>query len=99
MNIPSARFVLQLYIIGDKALSKKAITDVKKIVSEDLKSNCRLEIVDILLNPKEAEKHNIIVTPTLIKARPKPEKRIVGDLSNKERLLISLDLEALKPRQ
>jgi len=48
---------------------------------------------------KEAEKHNIIATPTLINARPKPEKRIVGDLSNKERLLISLDLEVLKPRQ
>ena len=48
---------------------------------------------------KEAEKHNIIATPILIKARPKPEKRIVGDLSNKERLLTSLDLEVLKPRQ
>ena len=99
MDIPPARFVLQLYIIGDKALSKKAITDVKKIVSEDLKDNCRLEIVDLLLNPEEGEKHNIIATPTLIKVRPKPEKRIVGDLSNKERLLISLDLEGLKPRQ
>lgn len=48
---------------------------------------------------KEAKKHNIIATPTLIKARPKPEKRIVGDLSNKERLLTSLDLEVVKPRQ
>ena len=48
---------------------------------------------------KEAEKHNIIATPALINARPKPEERIVGDLSNKERLLISLDLEVLKPRQ
>lgn len=83
---------LQLYIIGDTAVSKKAITDVKKIVSEDLKGNCRLEIVDILLNPKEAENHNIIVTPTLIKAQPRPEQRVVGDLSNKKRVLTSLDL-------
>ena len=97
--MPPIKFVLQLYIIGDRALSKKAITDVEKIVSEDLKDNCRLEIVDLLLNPKEAEKHNIIATPTLIKARPKPEKRIVGDLSNKERLLTSLDLEELKSKQ
>ena len=99
MSIPPIKFVLQLYIIGDRALSKKAITDVEKIVNEDLKDNCRLEIVDLLLNPEEAEKHNIMATPTLIKAHPKPEKRIVGDLSNKERLLISLDLETLKPRQ
>jgi circadian clock protein KaiB len=90
---------LRLYIIGDKPLSQKAITDVEKIVSEDLKDNYRLEIVDLLLNPIEAEKHNIIATPTLIKAHPKPEKRIVGDLSNRERLFNSLDLEALKPRQ
>jgi hypothetical protein len=48
---------------------------------------------------KEAEKHNIMATPTLIKARPKPEKRMVGDLSNKERPFTSLDLEVLKPRQ
>ena len=95
MNIPPTRFVLQLYIIGNKALSRKAIMDVEKIVSEDLKDNCRLGIVDLLLNPEEAEKHNIMVTPTLIKARPKPEKRIVGDLSNKERVLISLDLKLL----
>lgn len=97
--MPPTRFVLQLYIIGDKALSKKAITDVEKIVSEDLEDNCRLEIVDLLLNPKEAEKHNIIATPTLIKARPKPEKRVVGDLFNKERLLTNLGLEVVKPRQ
>ena len=97
--MPPIKFVLQLYIIGDRALSKKAITDVEKIVSEDLKDNCRLEIVDLLLNPKEAEKHNIIATPTLIRVHPKPEKRIVGDLSNKEKLLISLDLEVLKPKQ
>lgn len=50
------------------------------------------------LKRKEAEKHNIMATPTLIKVRPKPEKRIVGDLSNKERLLTSLDLEVLKLR-
>ena len=77
-------------------LSRKAITDVKKIVSEDLKNNCRLEIVDLLLNPEEAERYNIIVTPTLIRTHPKPEKKIIGDLSNKEKRLTGLDLT---PRQ
>lgn len=99
MNIPPTRFILQLYIIGGRTLSKKAITDVEKIVSEDLKGNCRLEIVDLLLNPEEAENHNIIVTPTLIKVHPKPEQKIVGDLSNKERVLTSLDLGVVKTRQ
>lgn len=73
-------------------LSRKAITEVKKIVSGDLKDNCRLEIVDVLLNPEEAERYNIMVTPTLIRTHPKPEKKIIGDLSNKEKLLTGLDL-------
>jgi circadian clock protein KaiB len=97
-NTPTT-IILRLYIIGGKALSKKAIADVEKIVRENLNGKCHLEIVDILLNPKEAEKHNIIATPTLIKTRPKPEKRIVGDLSNKEKLLSSLDLEEPIPGQ
>ena len=77
-------------------LSRKAITEVKKIVSEDLKDNCRLEIVDLLLNPEEAERYNIMVTPTLIRTHPKPEKKIIGALSNEEKLLTGLDLT---PRQ
>jgi len=72
--------------------SRKAITKVKKIVSGDLKDNCRLKIVDLLLNPEEAERYNIMVTPTLIRTHPKPEKKIIGDLSNKENLLTGLDL-------
>jgi circadian clock protein KaiB len=99
MSIPSTKVILRLYIVGDKARSQKAIADVQKIISENLKNNCRLEIVDLFLNPQEAEKHNIVATPTLIKAYPKPEKRIVGDLSNKEKLLIGLDLETPKPKQ
>jgi circadian clock protein KaiB len=96
MNILPAKFVLQLYITGDTVLSRKAITEVKKIVSDDLKDNYRLEIVDLLLNPEEAERYNIMVTPTLIRTHPKPKKKIIGDLSNKEKLLTGLDLT---PRQ
>jgi circadian clock protein KaiB len=96
MNILPAKFVLQLYITGDTVLSRKAITEVKKIVSENLKDNCRLKIVDLLLNPEEAERYNIMVTPTLIRTHPKPEKKIIGALSNKEKLLTGLDLT---PRQ
>jgi circadian clock protein KaiB len=96
MNIVSAKFVLQLYITGDTVLSRKAIMEVKKIVSEDLNGNCRLEVVDLRLNPEEAERYNIMVTPTLIRTHPKPEKKIIGDLSNKEKLLTCLDLT---PRQ
>jgi len=92
MNILPAKFVLQLYITGDTVPSRKAITKVKKIVSGDLKDNCRLKIVDLLLNPEEAERYNIMVTPTLIRTHPKPEKKIIGDLSNKENLLTGLDL-------
>jgi circadian clock protein KaiB len=96
MNIVSAKFVLQLYVTGDTALSRKAIMEVKKVVSEDLNGNCRLEVVDLRLNPEEAERYNIMVTPTLIRTHPKPEKKIIGDLSNKEKLLTCLDLT---PRQ
>lgn len=92
MNILREKCVLQLYITGDTVLSRKAITEVKKIVGEDLKDNCRLEIVDLLLNPEEAERYNIMVTPTLIRTHPKPEKKIIGDLYDKEKLLTCLDL-------
>ena len=92
MNILPEKCVLQLYITGDTGLSRKAIAEVKRIVSEDLKDNCRLDIVDLLLNPGEAERYNIMVTPTLIRTHPKPEKKIIGDLSNKEKLLTGLDL-------
>jgi len=91
MNILPAQFVLQLYITGDTVSSRKAMTEVKTIVSEDLKDDVRLEIVDLLLNPEEAERYNIMVTPTLIRTHPKPEKKIIGDLSNKENLLTALD--------
>ena len=92
MNIPPAKFVLQLYVTGDTALSRKAIREAKKIVSEDLRDNYHLKIVDLLLHPEEAERYNIMVTPTLIRRRPKPEKKIIGDLSNKGKLLTCLDL-------
>ena len=91
MNILPAQFVLQLYITGDTVSSRKAMTEVKTIVSEDLKDDVRLEIVDLLLNPEEAERYNIMVTPTLIRTHPRPEKKIIGDLSNKENLLTALD--------
>src|SRR4030043_357953 len=96
MNILPAKLVLQLYITGDTVLSRKAIRKVKRIVSEDLRDNCRLKIVDLLLHPEEAERYNIMVTPMLIRTHPKPEKKIIGDLSNKEKLLTGLDLT---PRQ
>jgi circadian clock protein KaiB len=92
MKSPPTKYVLELYITGDTGLSKKTFADVKKIVSEDLKDDCHLKTVDVLLNPEEAERHFIVVTPTLIRKRPLPEKRIVGDLSNKEKVLTGLEL-------
>jgi circadian clock protein KaiB len=74
--------------------STRAIQNIKKICDEELKGRCDLEIIDIYQRPKLAEGEEIIAVPTLIKRLPVPMRRFIGDLSDKEKILMGLDLRA-----
>ena len=86
------KYVLRLYITGITPKSTQAIQNIKKICEENLKGRYELEVIDIYQQPVLAKDEQIIAAPTLIKKLPLPLRRFIGDLSNKERILVGLDL-------
>ena len=88
--------VLRLYVTGETPRSKAAIAHMKKLCEEDLKNQISLEIIDVLQQPQLAEDQQILATPTLLKMIPPPLKRVIGDLSNKEKVLMGLDLALIE---
>jgi circadian clock protein KaiB len=87
------RYVLRLYVAGMTPRSSRAITNIKEICEEHLKGLYNLQVVDLYQQPMLAEGHQIIAVPTLIKKLPVPLRRIIGDLSDREKVLIGLDLK------
>jgi circadian clock protein KaiB len=85
-------FVLRLYIAGQSPKSVEAIINIKKICEENLKGRYVLDVIDLYQQPQLAQGDQIIAVPTLIKKLPVPLRRIIGDMSNTERVLIGLDL-------
>jgi len=86
------RFVLCLYVAGQTPKSLVAIHNIKKICEENLQGHYKLEVIDLYQQPQLAQGEQIIALPTLIKKLPPPLRRIIGDLSNTERVLVGLDL-------
>lgn len=86
------KFKLRLYVTGKTPKSERAIANLKEICGRDLEGLYELEIIDVLEQPQLAEDEKILATPTLIKDLPPPLKRIIGDLSNSEKVLLGLDL-------
>jgi circadian clock protein KaiB len=86
------KFKLRLYITGKTPKSERAIANLKEICERDLKGLYILQIIDVLESPQLAEDEKILATPTLIKDLPPPLKRIIGDLSNSDKVLLGLDL-------
>ena len=86
------RYILRLYITGTTIRSVEAITNIKKICEEYLEGQYELEVIDLYKKPCLAKDEQIIAAPTLIKKLPLPLRRIIGDLSNTERVLVGLDL-------
>jgi circadian clock protein KaiB len=85
-------YVLRLYITGMTPRSQRAIANLKEICEHYLKNRYSLEIIDIFQNPRLAEGEQIIAAPTLIKQLPLPLRRVVGDLSSQDRVLLGGDL-------
>ncbi|MGE5807021.1 MAG: circadian clock protein KaiB [Ignavibacteria bacterium] len=89
-------FELKLYIAGQTPRSIAAFSNLKKICDEHLAGKYRITIIDLLKNPKLAQGDQIIAIPTLVKKLPEPVRKIIGDLSNTERVLIGLDLKPVE---
>jgi len=86
-------WLLRLYVAGQTPKSVAAFANLKQICETHLKGQYRIEIVDLLLNPRLAQGDQIIAVPTLVRQLPAPTKKIIGDLSQEERVLIGLDLK------
>jgi circadian clock protein KaiB len=85
-------YVLRLYITGHTSRSNRAIINLQNICKHELKGRYRMEVIDVLEHPQLAEDERILATPTLIKQLPPPIRRLVGDLSDVEQVLLGLDL-------
>lgn len=90
------KYILRLYVTGSTSRSVLAITNLKKICREYLEGRYELEVIDLFQHPGLALDEQIIAAPTLIKQLPLPFRRIIGDMSNKEKVLLGLDLKELK---
>ncbi len=86
-------FHLKLYVAGHTQRSAAAIANLKAICEERLKGRYKIEVVDLLKNPKLAKGDQIVALPTLVRKLPPPLKKIIGDLSNKEKVLVGLDIK------
>lgn len=83
---------LRLYVAGQTPKSIKAFANLKKICEEHLKGRYRIEIIDLLENPTLARGDQILAIPTLVRKLPPPIRKIIGDLSDTERVLVGLDI-------
>ena len=83
---------LRLYVAGQTPKSLAAFANLKKICEEHLKDQYTIEVIDLLENPKLAKGDQILAIPTLVRKLPPPIRKIIGDLSNKERVLVGLNL-------
>jgi circadian clock protein KaiB len=90
------KYILRLYITGTTNRSVLAITNLKKICEEYLEGRYELEVIDLYQMPSLAKDEQIIAAPTLIKKLPLPFRRIIGDMSNIEKVLVGLDLKKVK---
>lgn len=93
---PKNVYILRLYITGMTPNSKRAVENVKRICDEYLNGRYQLEIIDMYQQPALAEGEQIVASPTLVKLAPHPFRKLIGDMSNKEKVLIALDLREKK---
>lgn len=90
------KYDLRLYVAGQTPRSLQALSNLKRICEEHLAGNYRVEIIDLLEKPQLAAGDQILAIPTLVRAIPKPARKIIGDLSNTERVLVGLDVRPVQ---
>jgi circadian clock protein KaiB len=90
--VPRKTYILKLYVAGNTPNSMRALKTLRNILETEFRGVYALKVIDVLKNPQLAEEDKILATPTLAKILPPPVRRIIGDLSDRERVLIGLDL-------
>ena len=91
-----AEWQLRLYVAGQTAKSIAAFDNLKRVCEEHLPGRYSIEVVDLLVNPRLAAGDQILAVPTLVRKFPEPIRKIIGDLSNEERVLVGLDVQPLR---
>ena len=86
---------LRLYVAGQTPKSLAAFANLKRICEEHMLDDYRIEVVDLMQNPQLAREDQIIAIPTLVRKLPQPLRKIIGDLSNSERVLVGLELRSI----
>jgi circadian clock protein KaiB len=93
-----SNYLLKLYVTGKSPRAETAIANLRRICEEELAGEYELQIIDVLEHPQLAEDEKILATPTLIKRLPLPLRRVIGDLSDKDKVLLGLHLSPEIPR-
>ena len=88
-----AKYLLRLYVSGSTLKSSRAVENIKRVCEQHLKNRYDLEVIDIYQQAKLARDEQIVAAPTLIKQLPLPLRRLIGDMSNQEKVLFGLDLK------
>jgi circadian clock protein KaiB len=93
----SENFALRLYVAGQTPKAVRAFSNLRKICEEHLQGRYSIEVIDLIENPALGRGDQILALPTLVRHLPAPIKKIIGDLSNTERVLVGLDLRPRRP--
>jgi len=91
-RVPAGRYLLRLFVTGATLRSVRASKNIRDICEAQLQGRYDLEVIDIYQNPEKAKPQQIVVAPTLVKELPLPVRRLIGDLTDKERVLLGLDI-------
>lgn len=96
MTTEDKQWELRLYIAGNTPKSMTALSNLKKYCEEHMEGRYRIEVIDLLLHPQLAEGDQIFAIPTLVRKVPQPIRKIIGDLSNKEKVLVGLNIRPIE---
>src|SRR3954465_795217 len=96
MKTETKAYELRLYIAGKTTKSITALNNLKKYCEEHLKGEYKIEVIDLLVQPQLAEGDQILAIPTLVRKVPVPIRKIIGDLSNEEKVLVGLNIRPVK---
>jgi circadian clock protein KaiB len=94
VDTDTKKWNLRLYVAGQTPKSITALANLKRICDEHMSGKYHIEVIDLMENPQLARRDQIVAIPTLIRELPSPLKRIIGDLSNTDRVLVGLDVTA-----
>ena len=96
---PTPAHLFRLYVTGGAPPSEQAIANLRELCADALAGDCRIDVIDVLEQPHLAEQEHVLVTPTLVKHEPPPMRRVLGDLSDPDRVLVALQLRRVADQE